>query len=153
MNQRSLSISSILENGVLLPNADLHISDFHGISFLGCNFQILLVYSLLDETIGVYRVAVNTLPEIRDVVSRLAAQYGAKRVYLFGSYARGDMTSSSDIDLRIDKGAIQGLEMAGLLVDLEDALGTPVDLIPTGSLDDSFLSAIQNDEVLLYESI
>ena len=97
-------------------------------------------------------MAVNTLTEIRDVVSRLAAQYGAKRVYLFGSYARGDMTSSSDIDLRIDKGAIRGLELAGLLIDLEDALGVPVDLIPTGSLDDGFLSAIQNDEVLLYEA-
>ena len=97
-------------------------------------------------------MAVNTLAEIRDIVSRLAAQYGAKRVYLFGSYARGDMTSSSDIDLRIDKGAIRGLEMAGLLIDLEDALGVSVDLIPTGSLDDSFLSAIQNDEVLLYEA-
>ena len=62
------------------------------------------------------------------------------------------MTSSSDIDLRIDKGTIRGLEMAGLLIDLEDALGVSVDLIPTGSLDDSFLSAIQNDEVLLYEA-
>ena len=97
-------------------------------------------------------MAVNTLTEIRDIVSRLAKQYGAKRVYLFGSYARGDMTANSDIDLRIDKGAIRGLEMAGLLIDLEDALGVPVDLIPTGSLDASFLSAIQNDEVLLYEA-
>lgn len=97
-------------------------------------------------------MAVNSMAEIRDVVSRLAAQYGAKRVYLFGSYARGDMTSCSDIDLRIDKGTIRGLEMAGLLVDLEDALGVPVDLIPTGSLDDSFLAAIRDDEVLLYEA-
>ena len=97
-------------------------------------------------------MAVNSMAEIRDVVSRLAAQYGAKRVYIFGSYARGDMTSGSDIDLRIDKGTIRGLEMAGLLVDLEDALGIPVDLIPTGSLDDSFLAAIRDDEVLLYEA-
>ena len=43
-----------------------------------------------------------TLDEIREIVSKLAAQYGAKRVYLFGSFARGDMTDSSDIDLRID---------------------------------------------------
>ena len=97
-------------------------------------------------------MTVNSLAEIRDVVSRLAAQYGAKRVYLFGSYARGDMTSGSDIDLRIDKGTIRGIEMAGLLVDLEDALGVPVDLIPTGSLDDGFLAAIRDDEVLLYEA-
>ena len=97
-------------------------------------------------------MAVNTLTEIQNIVSRLAAQYGAKRVYLFGSYARGDMTSGSDIDLRIDKGSIRGLEMAGLLVELEDALGVSVDLIPTGSLDDDFLSTIRDDEVLLYEA-
>jgi len=45
------------------------------------------------------------------------------------------------------------LELAGLLCDLEDALGTSVDLIPTGGLDPKFLSVIQNDEVLLYEAV
>ena len=97
-------------------------------------------------------MAAKTLPEIRKIVSRLAAQYGAQRVYLFGSYARSDMTPASDLDLRIDKGSIHGLQLAGLLVDLEDALGVPVDLISTGSLDPGFLSAIQKDEVLLYEA-
>ena len=93
-----------------------------------------------------------TLDEIREIVSKLAAQYGAKRVYLFGSCARGDMTDSSDIDLRIDKGAIRGLQLGGLAADLEDALGIPVDLIPTGSLDSKFLNSISDDEVLLYEA-
>ena len=94
----------------------------------------------------------HTIAEIKSVVSELAQKYGAQRVFLFGSYARGDMEPTSDIDLRIDKGAIRGLELAGLLVDLEDALGVPVDLVPTGSLDDRFLASIQNDEVLLYEA-
>ena len=94
----------------------------------------------------------HTIPEIKSVVSELARKYGAQRIFLFGSYARGDMEPTSDIDLRIDKGAIRGLELAGLLVDLEDALGVSVDLIPTGSLDDGFLASIQNDEVLLYEA-
>lgn len=89
--------------------------------------------------------------EIQTVVSRLAAKYGAQRVYLFGSYARGDMNSASDIDLRIDKGSIQGLELAGLLVELEDELKVPVDLISTSSLDRAFLASIEKDEVLLYE--
>ena len=94
----------------------------------------------------------HTIPEIKSVVSELAQKYGAQRIFLFGSYARGDMVPTSDIDLRIDKGTIRGLELAGLLVDLEDALGVSVDLIPTGSLDDGFLASIQNDEVLLYEA-
>ena len=93
-----------------------------------------------------------TLDEIREIVSKLAAQYGAKRVYLFGSFARGDMTDSSDIDLRIDKGSIRGLQMGGLAADLEDAFGLPVDLVPTGSLDRTFLHSISDDEVLLYEA-
>lgn len=94
----------------------------------------------------------HTIPEIQSIVSELAQKYGAQRIFLFGSYARGDIEPTSDIDLRIDKGSIRGLELAGFLVDLEDALGVSVDLIPTGSLDDGFLASIQNDEVLLYEA-
>lgn len=94
----------------------------------------------------------RTLADIQSVVSKLAKDYGAQRVYLFGSYARGDMNQDSDIDLRIDKGSIRGWELAGLLVDLEDALGLPVDLIPSGSLDARFLASIRDDEVLLYEA-
>ena len=93
-----------------------------------------------------------TLDEIREIVSKLAAQYGAKRVYVFASYARGDMTDSSDIDLRIDKGSIKGFQLAGLLLDLEDSLGRSVDLVPTTSLDQRFLDSIRDDEVLLYEA-
>ena len=93
-----------------------------------------------------------TISELRDIIAPLAREYGAERVYLFGSYARGDVSDGSDIDLRIDKGQIRGLALAGLLVDLEDALGLPVDLLTTASLDERFLDSIQNDEVLLYEA-
>ena len=93
-----------------------------------------------------------TLSEIKTIVSRLAKQYGAERIYLFGSYARGDSTPASDIDLRIDKGSIRGFQLGGLLLDLEDSFGIPVDLVPTSSLDQRFLDTIQKDEVLLYEA-
>ena len=93
-----------------------------------------------------------TLDEIKRIVSLLEEQYGAQRIYLFGSCARGDMTDSSDIDLRIDKGSIKGFQLAGLLLDLEDSLGRPVDLIPTTSLDQRFLDSIRDVEVLLYEA-
>ena len=92
------------------------------------------------------------IEELQSIIVPLAQKYGAERIFLFGSYARGDMTNSSDIDLRIDKGSIRGLALAGLLVDLEDALGIPVDLIPTTSLDSRFLESIHPDEVLIYEA-
>ncbi|MCI8333616.1 MAG: nucleotidyltransferase [Lachnospiraceae bacterium] len=96
----------------------------------------------------------NTLPNIQDIqktVSVLGSRYGAERIYLFGSYARGDAEENSDIDLRIDKGAIRGLTMGYLLVDLEDALGKKVDLISTKCLRTDFLASIKDEEILLYE--
>ena len=93
-----------------------------------------------------------SIEELQSIIVPLAKKYGAERIFLFGSYARGDMTDSSDIDLRIDKGSIRGLALAGLLVDLEDALGIPVDLITTTSLDRRFLESIHPDEVLIYEA-
>ena len=92
-----------------------------------------------------------SVAEIQQIVSPIADRYGVDRMMLFGSYARGDNTPQSDIDLRIDKGSVRGLQMAFLLTDLEDALGTNVDLLSTASLDTSFLASIQNEEKLLYE--
>jgi len=76
--------------------------------------------------------------EIQKIVSPIAAKYGVNRVYLFGSYARGENTPRSDVDLRIGKGDVRGLQMAFLLSDLEDALRLPVDLLSTNALDASF---------------
>ena len=88
---------------------------------------------------------------LKTIVSTLAQRYGAERVYLFGSYARGDATEASDIDLRIDKGNIRGLQFARLLGDLEDTLGKKIDLISTSGMDEDFRKAIASEEVLLYE--
>ena len=94
---------------------------------------------------------VYTIPEIQKTVSFLAQQYGAERIFLFGSYARGDVTENSDIDLRIDRGTIRGLQFVGLLGDLETTLGKRVDLISTNGMDPAFRQMIAPEEVLLYE--
>ena len=91
-------------------------------------------------------------PELEAMIRLLLKKYHAEYALLFGSYARGDMTNDSDIDLRIDKGSIRGFQLAGLLLDLEDSLGVPVDLVPTTSLDPRSLDSIRKDEVLLYEA-
>ena len=88
--------------------------------------------------------------EIKTIIIPIAEKYGVLRIYLFGSYARGDNTEESDVDLRIDKGKVKGMQMAALLLDLEDALGKPVDLISTTTLDEQFLNSISKEEQLLY---
>ena len=94
-------------------------------------------------------------PQIADIqrtVADLGKQYGAERIFLFGSFARGDAVADSDIDLRIDKGKIRGLfALSGLHIALEERLGRKVDLLTSDSLDAEFLANIRPEEVLLYD--
>ena len=92
-----------------------------------------------------------TIDEIRKTVTVISKEYGVENVYLFGSYARGDNNEDSDIDLRIDKGAIRGLFMlSGFRNKLIDSLGKEVDVLTTQSLDKNFLDHIAREEILLY---
>ena len=97
---------------------------------------------------------VYTIEEIKSIVAPIAAAHGVERIYLFGSYARGEATSSSDIDLRVDKGRLKGLFALGALyADLEDGLGKKLDLLTTGSLDQKFLQHISGEEILIYSAL
>ena len=92
------------------------------------------------------------LDEIKDAAADLGRRYDVDRVYLFGSYARGEQTAESDVDLRIDEGDIGGLfALSGLWLALRERMGKKVDLLTTDSLDETFLKKIQPEEILLYE--
>jgi len=92
-----------------------------------------------------------TIEEIKAIVEPIARKYGVERVYLFGSYARGDVNENSDIDLRVDKGTLKGMfALCELYTEIEEALKIKVDVLTTGSLEDEFLHKIQQEEVLLY---
>ena len=96
---------------------------------------------------------VYTIEEIKSIVAPIAAIHDVDRIYLFGSYARGEATPSSDIDLRVDKGRLRGrIALGALYADLEDGLGKKLDLLTTGSLDQKFLQHIAKEEVLIYAS-
>ena len=96
---------------------------------------------------------VYTIEEIKSIVTPIAEAYGVQRVFLFGSYARGEATSASDLDFRVDKGSLRGLfALGGLYNDLEEKFGKELDLLTTGSLEPQFLNHIANEEILIYES-
>ena len=95
-----------------------------------------------------------TISEIQHLIYPIAQRYGVERVLLFGSYARGVAKPNSDIDLRVDSGAIRGyFKLAGFHRELEEVLATSVDMLTTGALDEKFLARISKDEVVLYEQL
>lgn len=62
-------------------------------------------------------------------------QNGIKRAAFFGSIVRGEMTDESDIDILVEfEGRKSLLDLAGLKLDLEDALQRRVDLLTYRSL-------------------
>ena len=95
-----------------------------------------------------------TIEEISAIIKPIAKSYGVGSVSLFGSYARGQATIDSDIDLRIiDDGTLRGyVKLAGFRRELEENLRTNVDVIPTDVLDESFLSEISAEEIVIYAS-
>ena len=98
-----------------------------------------------------------SIEEIIRIIAPIAKQYGVDRVYLFGSYARGEANEQSDIDLCIDAASIRGMfAMGGLYADLKEALQKQLDIVTVRSLkyntDESFLNNIQKDRILIYEA-
>ena len=75
-----------------------------------------------------------TLQELRgsrrDSVLEVAARHGARNISVFGSVARGDSDLQSDVDFLVDLEPGRSLsDLGGLLMDLQDVLGTPVDVV------------------------
>jgi len=70
------------------------------------------------------------ITEKRDEILSLAARYGASNVRVFGSAARGQAGSESDIDFLVDLEPDRSLfDLGGLLMEMEDLLGAKVDIL------------------------
>lgn len=66
---------------------------------------------------------------LREEILAIADQHGVRRVRLFGSVARGDAGPDSDVDLLVELEPGRSLlDLSGLLLDMEDLLGCPVDV-------------------------
>ena len=80
------------------------------------------------------------LAKRRNEILATCERYGAKRVRLFGSCARGDYKSNSDVDILVDfsdanlKGFKYFGTIEGLHEDLENLLGVKVDVVDESGL-------------------
>jgi len=99
---------------------------------------------------------IYSLDEIRRMVAPIAAKYDVDRVFLFGSYARGEAACTSDLDFVIDKGRLRGLKLAAMLGDLQETFDRPIDLLTSSGLAGNgetpeFRRKVERERVVVYE--
>ena len=79
--------------------------------------------------------AAELIRENREEILRLAADRGAHDVRIFGSVARGDDRTDSDVDFLVNLEPGRSLfDLGGLLMDLQDLLGRKVDVVTEAGL-------------------
>ena len=72
----------------------------------------------------------------KKVIFKILHPYEPIRLSVFGSYARGENKSDSDLDMMVKLGKrINLLDFIGLEQDLSEALGVKVDLATEDSID------------------
>jgi hypothetical protein len=79
-------------------------------------------------------------------------RYHINRASVFGSVARGQDTSRSDVDVLIEPQRPFGLvKLVGLKQDLEQVLKKPVDVVEYEGIKPAFAKNILNDSTIIYE--
>lgn len=75
-------------------------------------------------------LAVEDLRRRRNEILKIAERRGAYNVRIFGSVARGEADERSDVDFLVELEPGRSLlDLGGLLMDLQQLLGHPVDVV------------------------
>ena len=94
-------------------------------------------------------INILSLKQIKQIIKPILNEYGINDIYLFGSYARGEATEDSDIDIYCDKGNINTFFDQGYMEEkLEKSLNKKVDIVfSTSTIDDYFKNQIMEDMI------
>lgn len=94
---------------------------------------------------------IYTIEEIKEKVISIATNYNLKSITLFGSYARGEATKDSDIDLIINFDSESTLlTLSDIMNELEAAFNKEVDIVSHNSAPARFMFNILEEEILMY---
>ena len=94
----------------------------------------------------------EALAKLRSMEPSLRSQ-GVSGLYLFGSVARDEATTESDVDVAFDTapGAeFDAWDQGRILMDLADALGTPVDLVERRAFSTRMQHEVEADLIRIF---
>ena len=108
--------------------------------------------------ISIFALDTTTIePMSTKTMTRKIAEYfktqPVTKAWLFGSYARGEETKDSDVDLLValDYSQPVGLAFFGMYEDLRALLGRNVDLVSERTLAPYARESVEKDKKLIYE--
>ncbi|MBO4434242.1 MAG: nucleotidyltransferase domain-containing protein [Bacteroidales bacterium] len=92
--------------------------------------------------------------EMMSKVQKYLSTIPVDKAWVFGSFARGEETSRSDLDLLVDYTAGSNLSLLDVIrfkQQLESIIGREVDLIQNGYLKPFAAASAEKDKYLIYE--
>lgn len=91
---------------------------------------------------------IDQMQPVREKIIDILRRNNVRRASFFGSIVRGEMTDQSDVDLLVEfEGRKSLLDIAGLKIELEDALGKKVDVVTYRSLHPLLRERILTEQV------
>lgn len=91
---------------------------------------------------------VYTIDQLRSIIAPSVKDRGFINAYLFGSYARGEASGTSDIDMLVDKGQARALAVCGLANHVYHVTGKMTDAFDIRELDQGpFRDSVLRDAV------
>lgn len=89
----------------------------------------------------------ESIEDLKKSILPILKKHDIKKAGIFGSYARGENTKNSDIDILVDPPKDIGFGYAKILFDLEKGLNKKIDLVNYSSLNPKIKNAILREEI------
>jgi predicted nucleotidyltransferase len=97
---------------------------------------------------------IEEIKKVRKQLYQIAAKHGIRKVYVFGSVARGECTDISDVDFLIEMDEeASALGVGAFQYEVQQLLGIDIDVIPSFALqkveDQAFVKSVQSEAIAL----
>jgi predicted nucleotidyltransferase len=97
---------------------------------------------------------IDEIKRVKQQLYKIAAKHGIRKVYVFGSVARGESGDVSDVDFLIEMDEnVSAFGVGAFQYEVQQLLGVRIDVIPTFALkrvdDLDFVKTVQSEAIAL----